>query len=381
MHNKTVISKRFWSTVIVAVVCGAAAGVLGEIVTRVYILKDFSVPYLSGEVNFANLDAGRTGLIIRDAKKVVVNQDVKITETIAGVRPVLVSIFKEIPATSPTASSNYYKLDEPLFIGFIITADGWGIASPSPELRNDLKTKDFVAITDKREVYKIDEISGLKNLPGGLMAFHLAGASNLPVKKIVPRSELALGETLLVIGRLDSVWPTTLSSLSEATEISSSETLNARLKLAGAASGDYADSFVFNLAGDLTAAVNAAGEVVPAFSYNSFLPIFTKDQSARPFLGLHYLNLSVIKTTAVNFTKGAWVQAAPKVPAIIKDSPAEAVGLLSGDIITWVNNQEINETNDLADIIATYKAGDSVTLTYWRDGAEKSVVVKLTELK
>lgn len=384
MSNPAKISKRFWATVILATVCGLAAGVLGEIVVRVYILKDFSLPYLSGEVNLSNLNSNSSGLIIRDAKKVVVNQDVKISETLNNIRPVLISVFKEISpaALSDSRLPDYYNLEKPLFIGLIITSDGWVIASVPNDLKKDFKVKNYIAIGSDRQAYKIDSLSSAKDLPGDLLVFHLAGVSNLAVKKIIPRSGLTLGQTLLAVNSLDSVRPTTLSALAKNQTVASSDYLNASLDLAGLTDNERKNSFIFDLAGDLAAIVTDDQKIIPAFSYNSFWQsLLKKDAVKQPFLGVNYLDLSAIKTTAVSLSKGAWLYPAVSEPAVLKNSPAQSAGLKTGDVITWVNNQELNADNDLADIISTYKAGDKITLVYWRDGAEKDVTVQLGELK
>lgn len=373
-------NKRFWLIILVTIICGLSAGVLGEIVTRVYILKDFSLPYFYSELNLSDLQEASSGLVIRDAKKVVVNQDVKVTETIASIRPGLVGVFKEIAVDSAaTAKPEYYNLNKPLFIGLIMTADGWVLTIPSTELKANFKAKNYVAIAGDRRIYQIDEVAEPKNLPGDLLIFHLAGAANLPVKKIVPRTELTLGETLLAINNLNSVWPTTLTALEEPA-ILNSDLSNIRLSLAAADDG-LKNSFVFDLAGDLAAIVAGDQEVIPAFSYKPFLQVFKEDQTARPALGVNYLNLSKVKTAAVSGDKGAWLYPTPTAPAVLKGSPAETAGLKAGDVITWVNNQEIDATNDLADVLSLYRPGDKVTLTYQRDGQERTAAVKLEETR
>jgi len=381
MSNSTQ-DRNFWVIISIAVVCGLAAGILGEIITRVYILKDFSSTF-SGEVNLSNLNTNNSGLIIRDAKKVVVNQDVKIAETLANIRPVLVGVFKAIATTSPAVNSqkpDYYKLDEPLFTGLIITSDGWVVALLPSDLKKDFKFKNYVAIGYDRQSYKIDQVADLKTV-GDLLIFHLAGAANLPVKKIVPRSELTLGETLLSINSGKAVQPTTLTSLIKTPTVLSSDFLNARLDLA-AFDDRLKNSFVFDLAGNLVAIVFDNKEVTPAFSYNSvWLALASGNKLYRPYLGLNYLDLSTVKITALNLDKGAWLYPSPTQPAVIKDSPAQLLGLKAGDVVTWVNNQEINASNDLADLISTYQPGETITLTYWRAGVEKSGEVKLGQLK
>jgi len=277
---------------------------------------------------------------------------------------------------------DYYKLDEPLFIGLVITSDGWAIAAAPSEMKADFKTKSYVAISGDKQLYKIDKFSNLKNSSGDLLIFHLAGATNLPVKKIVSRSELSLGQTLLAVNGLNSVWPTALTSLIKTPTVLSSDSLNAQLGLAGSENNDLKNSFVFNLSGDLVAIVAADQKVVPAFSYNTYWQsIFKKETAPSPYLGVNYLDLSIIKTAGVSLNKGAWLYPADNQLAVIKDSPAEAAGLQTGDIITWVNNQEIDANHDLADMIAGFKPEDKVILTYWRGGEEKEIEIKLGAYK
>jgi S1-C subfamily serine protease len=204
----------------------------------------------------------------------------------------------------------------------------------------------------------------------------------LPVRKIAARSELALGQSLIVIDNHNNVWPTTLSSFKKTPEVLNSDTLNARLALANNSEAIQKNSFIFNLAGDLTALVGGDKEVIPAFSYSAYWQSFSQQALvARPFLGLNYLDLSLIRIPEFNLYKGALVYPGADKIAVAKDSPAAQAGLLAGDVITWIDNQEINSTNDLADLIFNYKAGDKITLTYLRAGLEKEVTLKLGQLK
>lgn len=380
MLNK---SSRFYPFLIVAVLSGLAAGVCGEILTRTYIFKDYSIPYLSSDLDLSNLSNNRSNLIIRDAKKVVVNQDVKIEETLGSIRPALVGFFKVIASSSEeNLKPDYYKLDEPMLSALMITADGWALASVPTDLKGDLNIKNLVAISSEKKIYKIDQVAEVKNLPGDLVFFHLAGSPNFPVKKIVPRSELALGQAVLAVKGFNSAFLSSLSSLQKTPAVLSSDSLNARLDLANNLNNKLENSFVFNLAGDLVAVVGADSVVVPAFAYNQYWQsLLKKAKISQPFLGVNYLDLSQIKTLDITLDKGAWLYPAATLPAIIKNSPAALAGLKEGDIITWVNNQEIRAGLDLADIIATFSPSEVITLTYLREGLEKEVEITLTELK
>jgi hypothetical protein len=381
--------------ILISVLFGLIAGITGEIITRVYFFQDLSVPYFNDEFNLADLNYNRSNLIIRDAKKVVVNQDIKIEETINSIKPALLRIFKKIPVDEESVEEStilsqvdlnakeeedklYYRLDEPDFIALIVTSDGWAAASLPEKLERDFNIEDYVAIDNNRQIYELDELSDFKNLSGNLIFFHLQNASSLSIKAIALRSDISLGQSVLVIRDFNNAWLTSLSSLKSLTSISSSDDLNVRINLAGSLNEDLVNSFIFNLSGDLVAIVGAEKEIVPAFSYIYHWQSFFADKSfSRPFLGVNYLDLSRIKMLGLKKEKGALLQEELGSPAVVFGSPAELAGLAAGDIITWVNNKELNYDNDLSSIISTYRPGDEISIIYLRDNEEFVVKVKL----
>jgi len=65
---------------------------------------------------------------------------------------------------------------------------------------------------------------------------------------------------------------------------------------------------------------------------------------------------------------------------VMPASPAEEAGLQEGDVIVAVGGQELNAENNLADLIAGYEPGDTVTLEIERPGEEPfEVTVELGE--
>jgi serine protease Do len=66
-----------------------------------------------------------------------------------------------------------------------------------------------------------------------------------------------------------------------------------------------------------------------------------------------------------------------KVTQITKGSAAEKMGLKIGDIITKVDDEEINEATSLFNVIGRHDAGDKVTITYMRDGKEQKATGEL----
>ena len=68
------------------------------------------------------------------------------------------------------------------------------------------------------------------------------------------------------------------------------------------------------------------------------------------------------------------------VSSVSPDSPAEKAGLERGDVIVSVDGAAVSDGNALRNRIASTKPGSTVTLGLVRDGAEKTVSVKLREL-
>jgi serine protease Do len=68
------------------------------------------------------------------------------------------------------------------------------------------------------------------------------------------------------------------------------------------------------------------------------------------------------------------------VDQVTAGTPAAEAGLKPGDVITKVNGQPVKDASDLTIRIGSFKPGDKVQLTYLRDGADKTVDVKLATL-
>jgi len=381
MFNK--LKNSFLLMIALITACGLAAGILGTLLVRNVFDNPYN-NYFNQELDLNNLNNSRAGLIIRDPKKVVVSQDVKVEETLNSVSGSLVGVFKEMPIKNTVDGDkpDYYSLEKPLFVGLVVTGDGWVMSSLPDDIKNSFNVKNYLAISSDRKIYRIDKINILSDFSGDVVFFHLAEANNLPVRKIAQRSELSLGQSLLVIDNDKNIWPTSLSSFKKSVGVLNSDAPKAFINLANSSEAKQRNSFIFNLAGDLVAVIGADKEIVPAFFYSSYWQgLGRQDVLGRPFLGVNYLDLSAVKIASINLSKGALVYPGVDKVAVLKNSPAAEAGLLSGDIITWVNNQEIGAGNDLADLISRYKPGDKITISYLRNGQDKQVDLKLGELK
>jgi S1-C subfamily serine protease len=97
----------------------------------------------------------------------------------------------------------------------------------------------------------------------------------------------------------------------------------------------------------------------------------TTGQFNRPFLGVEYRMISRQMAVLNEIPEGAYIM------NVVSGSPAARSGVAAEDIITKIDGDKVTTSNDLARIIGKKKVGDTVSLSIWRDGAEKSISVTL----
>jgi len=96
----------------------------------------------------------------------------------------------------------------------------------------------------------------------------------------------------------------------------------------------------------------------------------------RPYIGFTASNITenTIKTNpTANLVVGCYVR------SIYDYSPAQKAGLKIGDIVTKIDDKEIKTMDELNAIKNSHKVGDTITLTYNRDGKESTVEITLAE--
>ncbi len=107
--------------------------------------------------------------------------------------------------------------------------------------------------------------------------------------------------------------------------------------------------------------------------------VLEKGKLERPYLGVRYVSLTDDYAAQQNLSTKRGAYLAPgngdQAP-VLPNSPAATAGLQSGDIITKVDNKDINETNNLTSVLGQYSSGDKVTLTVIRDG--KTITIPVT---
>jgi serine protease Do len=108
--------------------------------------------------------------------------------------------------------------------------------------------------------------------------------------------------------------------------------------------------------------------------------VLTKGKLERPYLGVHYVNLTDDYAYQYNLSvkRGAYIVPGNTGQAsIIPNSPAAKAGLQEKDIITKIDNDTLDENHSLTSLISRHSVGDDVNLTIIRSGKEQKIKVKL----
>ncbi len=137
----------------------------------------------------------------------------------------------------------------------------------------------------------------------------------------------------------------------------------------------------------INTAVNRAGEgigfAIPINQAKALIEdIITEGRIIRPFLGVQYfeINERIATREELPIDHGALI-AGGQGGAIVPDSPAAQAGLQEMDIIYKVNDDDITIDDGLAEVLARYEPGDTVTLHVRRGDDDLEIPVTLADRK
>lgn len=110
--------------------------------------------------------------------------------------------------------------------------------------------------------------------------------------------------------------------------------------------------------------------------------VITKGKLERPFLGVVFVPVTadIAKQYGLSVNQGAYIPTSVSIgqEAVKKDSPAEKAGLKEGDILTKVNEDQIDESRSLTSLLGKYAVGDKIMIEVMRDGNRQTFEVILT---
>lgn len=99
----------------------------------------------------------------------------------------------------------------------------------------------------------------------------------------------------------------------------------------------------------------------------------------RPYLGVRYVSLNDDYAYQYNLSvkRGAYLAPSDSGQAVVAGSPADKAGLKEKDIITKVDDTDIDARNGLSSVLARYSVGDKIKLTVVRGNQQLTLYATL----
>ncbi len=328
----------------------------------------------------------------------VVREESVVIDTVKKVGPSVVTIAEELPSYSqiPFGFGQSFFFDqqqEPsrpqnIGSGFVISEDGLIVtnkhvvsdtAGKYKVVTSSGKTYDVIKIyRDAFNDVAIVKIDSSQNKGEVLKPLTLGDSANLQVGQFVIAIGTALGEFR------NTVTTGVISGLGRGITAGSQfqgfvEQLDNVIQTDAAINPGNSGGPLLNSSGEVIG-VNTAvasqgqniGFALPINVVKDSLKNFNEGgQFNRPYLGVAYKMVSRELSIVNDLPEGAYIQ------QVVADSPADKAGVKRGDIIVKIDGEKVEtEKGDLSKIIARKKAGQTVTLTVWRD--KKTLDLKST---
>lgn len=364
-------ARPFVSTVIVSVFFGLAAGVTGMLVVVAY-----AVP--------ASMFGGGATMLVGGGpvtdKRV---DEAPLPAAVAAERSAVVFFPAKSGVAGPLADA--YVTSEAVGAGAVLTSDGWLMSHASAVVRPK-GAKPLVALVGTKAYPVADVIRD----PYSDAVFMKVDASNLPVTAFGEGRALQPGESAFSfdaaggLRRLGVIAYDDAPAADLAGLVRSSERMQKVVRLSGAG-GVLAGAMVLNREGEVVGILDGkSGDdavAVPLEAVSRMIGGVLRDKRvARPYLGLRFVDLSRLASGTSSLPRrGAFVSATldGKIAAVDRRGPADVAGIAAGDIVTAVGGQEVSAKSPLADLLAEYAPGTTVTVTFLRGGGERTVDVLL----
>jgi serine protease Do len=266
--------------------------------------------------------------------------------------------------------------------GFIISSDGYLVTNAHVvEGANEVNVK----LTDKRE-FKAKVIGADKQTDVALLKIDATGLSKV---RIGDPDKLRVGEWVVAIGK-----PFGLENSMTAGIVSAKgrdlpdEDLVPFIQTDAAVNPGNSGGPLLNLKGEVVGITSmiyteSGGYMGISFAIpidiamNTVAQLKENGRVTRGRIGVEITEVS--KEAAESF--GLPKPSGALVNSVEKGGPAEKGGVEAGDIIVKVDGREVKTSSELPRIITVVKPGTKVTLTVWRKGAQRDIVVTVAEIK
>ena len=280
--------------------------------------------------------------------------------------------------------------------GIIISKDGYVLTNRHviPEAANSVR----VVLSDGTSYDNVKVVG--RDSFNDLAFLKISGADNLTPATIGDSSKVQVGQKVIAIGNALGQFQTTVTSgiisamgrpLTASDGQDQAEQLENLSQTDAAINPGNSGGPLVNLSGEVIGINTAVAEdaqgigfAIPINDAKGLIKsVVEKGKLERAYLGVRYVSITpdVVTELKLSVKQGAYIDGSENQAAIISGSPADKAGLREKDIITKVNSTAIDQQHPLASVMAQFSAGDSVDITYLRDGQEKTTKVTLEAYK
>lgn len=371
--------------VILSIIFGFGAGVVGQIVTEVYF-DPYGQDLLYDNLN-TNINSSNIVPELRRVKKFLgIEQDFEVNNSIEKTKQALVGVYLKKPESQSILKQAY--LPQALKAnGFILTSDGWLVSHGDIFKDHNI---DELVVLHQGKVFEIEQ--AVVDSTTGVVFIKIA-AGNLPVVVLGDSDELILGQLSIGLNSLNNATVTTIKNTNdfileaEKDLVMYSEKYGNAILLNTALSNQYLGSPLVNLGGEVVGIISGNGQqsgqarVIPINQFRSIiLDVLRNNLIKRPYLGVSYIDLAWVNGIDIGLTqglnRGALVYQNPD-----KLTPAAEFGLLKNDIILSIDGQLIDKDSSLTSLVQQYQPGDEINLEILREGKNITGTVNLAVLQ
>ncbi|MDP3758661.1 MAG: trypsin-like peptidase domain-containing protein [Candidatus Daviesbacteria bacterium] len=270
--------------------------------------------------------------------------------------------------------------------GFVVSSKG--IIVTNKHVVDDLNTRYNIVTKDGKKY----EARRIYRDPVLDLAIVQVDGSDLKALELGDSSKIKVGQTVIAIGNAlgrftNTVTTGVVSGLGRSVMAGdpfsgSAESLDDLIQTDAAINPGNSGGPLLNSAGQVIG-VNVAttegaqniGFAIPINAVKKITHEFSeKGTVSRPFLGISYRFISKDVAIMNEVPQGVYIQ------DVVADSSADKAGIKVGDIITKVDGQTVDSETKISQAISNKKIGDSLNLTVWNDGKERSITTMLQEL-
>ncbi|TSC52990.1 MAG: Uncharacterized protein CEO40_98 [Parcubacteria group bacterium LiPW_72] len=379
---------KWFLIILMIIILGFLSGGIGSIVTDRIIL-----PYLSTIPFFERYEFFKSNqpVTIQKNEKVTVNEESGIIAAVKKISPAVVSVISTRDARGFFGDVFQQKGGG---TGFILTNDG--LIATNKHVVADTGAKYTVVTSDGKNY----EAQILARDPSNDFAVIKIQAENLPVAELGNSGDLEVGQKVIAIGNTLGEYQNTVTtgvvsaigrSVQAGDGMFQSESLEDVIQTDAAINPGNSGGPLVNIQGQvigINTAIDRQGQLIgfaiPIDNIKTAIDsVIREGKIVRPYIGVRLIPITpeLANLNKLPVEKGALIYSGdPNLLPILPGSPAQKAGFKEMDIITRVNEQEIDENHSLTTLLQKYKPGDEITLTVIREGKNLEIKVVLGKM-